>query len=115
MKMKNKIKVLFFNDPIGTYFGDTAEEEAIYCKEILQELIFEDKKFIFESTMGSMDIETKKLLICEYIKKYEKTIDVNSLNYESILEQLSDTYWFIKWKDVDLIKILERKALKRSY
>lgn len=60
MKKKSKIKVLFFNDPVGTYFGDTAEEEAIYCKEILQELIFEDKKFIFESTMGSMDIETKK-------------------------------------------------------
>ncbi len=59
-KTKNKIRVLFFNDPMGTYFGDTAEEEAVYCKEILQELIFEDKKFIFESTMGSMDIETKK-------------------------------------------------------
>ena len=60
MKTKNKTKVLFFNDPIGTYFGDTAEEEAIYCKELLQEWVFEDKKFIFESTMGSMDIETKK-------------------------------------------------------
>ncbi|MGY4878206.1 antiviral reverse transcriptase Drt3b [Vreelandella aquamarina] len=62
-----------------------------------------------------VDSENKKLLIYEYIKKYEKKIDINSLNYESILEQLSGTYWFIKWKDADLIKILERKALKRSY
>lgn len=54
------MRVLFFNDPMGTIFGHSAEEEAEYCKEVLQEWIFEDKKFIFESTMDSMDIETKK-------------------------------------------------------
>jgi hypothetical protein len=54
------MKILFFNDPMGTYFGDSAKEEAIYCKEFLQEWVFENKKFKFESTMNSMDLETKK-------------------------------------------------------
>lgn len=60
MKTTNKIRVLFFNDPMGTIFGHNAKEEAMHCKEVLQEWVFEDKEFIFESTMGSMDIETKK-------------------------------------------------------
>ncbi len=59
MKTKNKIKVLFFNDPMGS-FDETPEEEAKDCKRFFKELIFEDKKFIFKSTISSMDIETEK-------------------------------------------------------
>ena len=54
------MKILFFNDPIGTYFGDSPEEEANYCKEFLQEWVFENKKFKFESTLSSMDLENKQ-------------------------------------------------------
>ncbi len=41
-------------------FDESPEEETKDCKRFFKELIFENKKFIFESTMGSMDIETKK-------------------------------------------------------
>ena len=54
------MNVLFFNDPVGTYFGETPEEEAESCREILEELVFENKKFQFESTMNPMDLENKK-------------------------------------------------------
>lgn len=57
--MEDEIKVLFFNDPMGS-LDETPEQESKYCKRWFKELIFEKKKFIFESTMGSMDLETKK-------------------------------------------------------
>ena len=54
------MKILFFNDPMGTYFGDNAEQEADYCKETLQEWVFGKKKFDFESTFNSLDLENKR-------------------------------------------------------
>ena len=56
---KNKIRVLFFNDPMGTS-DETPAEEAKYCKRWFKELVFEKKKFAFEYTTGSMDLETQK-------------------------------------------------------
>ena len=59
MKTKNKTKVLFFNDPMGS-FDESPEEEAKDCKRFFKELIFEKNKFKFESTISSLDIEEKK-------------------------------------------------------
>ena len=59
MKTKNKLKVLFFNDPMGS-FDESPEEEAKDCKRFFKELIFEKNKFKFESTISSLDIEEKK-------------------------------------------------------
>lgn len=52
------MNILFFSDPIGS-LSETPEQEGKYCKRWFKELIFEKKKFTFESTIGSMDLETK--------------------------------------------------------
>ncbi|MFD2190774.1 antiviral reverse transcriptase Drt3b [Pistricoccus aurantiacus] len=62
-----------------------------------------------------VDDFTKKKMLSDYLKKFESKLDADAFNFEVLLEQLSQTYWFVKWKDVDLIKSLERKALKRPY
>lgn len=58
---------------------------------------------------------TKEELLSDYLSKFESSLDTSDVSVEDMLEQLSQTYWFVKWKDVDLIKSLERKALKRPY
>jgi len=62
-----------------------------------------------------VDDFTKRKMLGDYLSKFESKLDANDYSFEGLLEQLSQTYWFIKWKDVDLIKSLERKALKRPY
>lgn len=62
-----------------------------------------------------VDDSTKKDLVTVYLEKFEPNEDIAAIDFDSILNQLSETYWFVKWKDVDLIKSLERKALKRPY
>lgn len=62
-----------------------------------------------------VDDVTKRKMLGDYLSKFESKLDANDYSFEGLLEQLSQTYWFIKWKDVDLIKSLERKALKRPY
>lgn len=62
-----------------------------------------------------VDNDSKENLLREYLNKYENKLDIGGFDFEDILIQLLQTYWFIKWKDVDLVKTLERKALKRPY
>lgn len=52
------MKILFFADPMGTS-SETFKEEGNYCRRYFKEHIFEDKKFDFEITVNSLDIETK--------------------------------------------------------
>jgi hypothetical protein len=54
------MKILYFCDPIGTFIGDTVEQEIKYCKKWLKDFIFENKKFQFKSTFNSMDIINKQ-------------------------------------------------------
>jgi reverse transcriptase-like protein len=62
-----------------------------------------------------VDDSIKTELLREYFEKFEKDVDISAIDFDDILHQLSETYWFVKWKDVNLIKSLERKALKRPY
>lgn len=58
---------------------------------------------------------TKEEMLSDYFSKFENSLDVTAVSLKSMLEQLSATYWFIKWENLDLLKSLERKALKRPY
>ncbi|MDV6319467.1 antiviral reverse transcriptase Drt3b [Chromohalobacter sp. HP20-39] len=59
--------------------------------------------------------DVKKELLKKYMSRYEKSLDVASIDFDEVFDQLSQTYWFVKWKGLDLIKALERKELKRPY
>ena len=54
------MKILYFCDPIGTFTGDTADQEVKYCKKWLKDFIFENKKFQFKSTFDSMAIRNEQ-------------------------------------------------------
>jgi hypothetical protein len=62
------MKILYFCDPIGTFTGDTADQEVKYCKKWLKNFIFENKKFQFKSTFDSMAIinEQYDILIFDF-------------------------------------------------
>jgi hypothetical protein len=62
------MKILYFCDPIGTFTGDTADQEVKYCKKWLKDFIFENKKFQFKSTFDSMAIinERYDMLIFDF-------------------------------------------------
>lgn len=68
------------------------------------------------------------LLSCPYVSKrfrkellsrfYEEYLADSRKNWVDIadgVDLLESTYWFVKWKDLDLIKLLERKELKSIY
>lgn len=59
--------------------------------------------------------KVKKELLKRYLEKYEADVDVSCFDFDKAFDQLSQTYWFVKWKGLSLIKALERKALKRPY
>jgi hypothetical protein len=62
------MKILYFCDPIGTFTGDTVDQEIKYCKKWLKDFIFENKKFQFKSTFDSMAIinEQYDILIFDF-------------------------------------------------
>jgi hypothetical protein len=53
------MKILYFGDPIGCG-GDSFEDEALCVKRTLKGLVFENKKFEFKATIGSMDLVEKQ-------------------------------------------------------
>lgn len=49
------IKILYFNDCLGTSCGMNAEQEADYLKHFLGEILFEGVKFSFKNTHNLLD------------------------------------------------------------
>ena len=62
------MKILYFCDPMGTFTGDTADQEAKYCKKWLKDFIFKNKKFTFQQTYNSCAIidELYDILIFDF-------------------------------------------------
>jgi hypothetical protein len=56
----------------------------------------------------------KELLKLFYIKSFE-TNTKNDSEIEVLVTELEKTYWFVKWKGLDLYKLLARKELKSVY
>ncbi|MEQ8260039.1 MAG: antiviral reverse transcriptase Drt3b [Alcanivorax sp.] len=59
--------------------------------------------------------EVRSELFYKYLDIYEPNLNRDSVDLDQTLERLLQVYWFVKWLDVDLIKSLQRKRLKRSY
>jgi hypothetical protein len=54
-------------------------------------------------------------LIDEYIAKFDNNLILTEDEKLSALRELGGVYWFVKWDELDLIKLLERKELKKMY
>jgi len=60
--------------------------------------------------------DTRKKLLEGYLNVFENASSISSPpEKELMLRKLKKVYWFIKWKDLDLIKLLERKELYNAY
>ncbi|MBE0507243.1 MAG: RNA-directed DNA polymerase [Marinospirillum sp.] len=62
-----------------------------------------------------VDSSTKEKMLGEYLSIFEPGQSFDAAGVQDMLNQISQIYWFVKWEDLDLIKALERKALKRAY
>ena len=62
-----------------------------------------------------LDSDTRGDLLSIYLTIYEKKLAINPGLLETALTELSNSFWFVKWKNLDLIKLLERKELKSIY
>lgn len=54
-------------------------------------------------------------VIDEYMANFDNSLTLTVGEKQSALESLGAVYWFIKWDALDLIKLLERKELKKIY
>jgi hypothetical protein len=50
-----------------------------------------------------------------YLKNVEQGGGIEEVEVNKALEMLQKTYWFVKWNNLDLIKLLERKELNNAY
>jgi hypothetical protein len=57
----------------------------------------------------------RKKILNSYLATEEPAMQLNALQIDRSLAKLQDIYWFVKWRDMDLIKLLERKELNSSY
>nr|WP_067286336.1 antiviral reverse transcriptase Drt3b [Marinobacterium profundum] len=71
--------------------------------------------FLDVLTCPYVDRVKKKYLLTKYFSKYEKAAQVDEKSLEKFIDELEGTFWFVKWKNVDILKTLERKELRRPY
>lgn len=76
-----------------------------------------EKTHLFLDVMSCpfVSIETRRFLYRKYLKKYEPNVNRCYADIESDLQSLLKTYWFVKWDELDLVKMIEKKELKESY
>ena len=60
-----------------------------------------------------ISIETKSELLKSYLAYYEPSETGRAA--KNIIESISDIYWFVKWNNLNLVKLLERKELMPAY
>lgn len=76
-----------------------------------------EKAHLFLDVMSCpfVSIETRRFLYRKYLKKYEQNVNRSYSDIESDLQSMLKIYWFIKWDELDLVKMIEKKELKESY
>lgn len=62
-----------------------------------------------------LSIETRKELLKLFYMKSSNTDIKDDAEIEDLINELEKTYWFVKWKGLDLYQILARKELKSVY
>ncbi|HFO0819019.1 TPA: antiviral reverse transcriptase Drt3b [Enterobacter hormaechei] len=62
-----------------------------------------------------VSIETRRSLYRKYLKTFEPKLVRSHQEIEDDLQSLLQTYWFVKWDELDIVKMIEKKELKESY
>ncbi|EFO0433248.1 reverse transcriptase, partial [Escherichia coli] len=109
------------------YFRNRRSFRKLKCiiegeiKEILSSnmdlLQSSEKAHLFLDVMSCpfVSIETRRFLYRKYLKSYEPKLNRSHLEIENDLQSLLQTYWFVKWDELDIVKMIEKKELKESY
>ena len=58
---------------------------------------------------------TRLTILDIYLQLNDQDLDESVTSKEKYLDDLQTKYWFIKWRKLDLIKLLERKELNNAY
>ncbi len=109
------------------YFRNRRSFQGLKCiiedkiKELLSSnmdlLQSSEKAHLFLDVMSCpfVSIETRRFLYRKYLKNFEQNLNRSHLEIETDLQSLLETYWFVKWDELDIVKMIEKKELKESY
>lgn len=75
-----------------------------------------EKAHLFLDVMSCpfVSIETRRFLYRKYLKSYEPKLNRSHLEIENDLQSLLQTYWFVKWDELDIVKMIEKKNWKKA-
>lgn len=54
-------------------------------------------------------------ILKKYLSIYESNETFTNDSIAALVTELEDNFWFVKWKNLDLVRLLERKELKSVY
>jgi len=94
------------------------EECASFKLDTLSDLSEDSEKahlFLDLLTCPYVSQEFKENILKKYFLVCDKNVSKTPAQITSGVHLLTDTYWFVKWDGVDLLKLLERKELKSIY
>ncbi|EAM8535173.1 hypothetical protein HJA00_003091 [Salmonella enterica] len=93
---------------------DKIKELLIPNMDLLQS---SEKAHLFLDVMSCpfVSIDTRRFLYRKYLKNFEPNLNRSHLEIENDLQSLLQTYWFVKWDELDIVKMIEKKELKESY
>lgn len=58
---------------------------------------------------------TRSYLLDKYLAFYEPTVVLDAAAKVAILDKMLCNYWFVKWNELNLLHLLERKELRSTY
>ncbi|MFG0804630.1 antiviral reverse transcriptase Drt3b [Leclercia adecarboxylata] len=76
-----------------------------------------EKAHLFLDVMSCpfVSIKTRRLIYKKYLKCFEPKKQRTHSEIENDLASLLKFYWFVKWDELNLLKMIEKKELKESY
>lgn len=76
-----------------------------------------EKAHLFLDIMSCpfVSIKTRRCLYKKYLKIYEPKLNRSISDINEDLRSLLEIFWFVKWDELDLLKMIEKKELKESY
>lgn len=76
-----------------------------------------EKAHLFLDVMSCpfVSVKTRRFIYKKYLKCFEPKKQRTHSEVENDLRCLLKCYWFVKWDELDLLKMIEKKELKESY
>lgn len=98
-------------------FKVTLEDEVKKILGDMELLQSSENAHLFLDVMSCpfVSIKTRRYLYRKYLKKYEPNLQRQPLEIDEDLNLLLETSWFVKWDELNLIRMIEKKELNDSY